>query len=70
MRLSDELRQRTKQYAAAVIRLFVTLPKDREEIRVLAASGQPFQGVQWNWTVLSSGTEDELAGLAAGRLKM
>ena len=34
-RLSEELRQRTKQYASAVIRLYVKLPKSREEVRVL-----------------------------------
>jgi four helix bundle protein len=35
MRLSEELRLRTKQYASAVIRCYVKLPKDREEVRVL-----------------------------------
>jgi four helix bundle protein len=35
MRLSAELRQRTKNYASAVIRLYVELPKAREEVRVL-----------------------------------
>lgn len=35
MRLSEELRGRTKQYASAVIRFYVTLPKGREEVRVL-----------------------------------
>jgi hypothetical protein len=34
-RLSDEFRDRTKRYAAQVIRLFVKLPKTREEVRVL-----------------------------------
>jgi len=34
-RLSEELRQRTKQYASAVIRLYVKLPKIREEVKVL-----------------------------------
>jgi len=34
-RLSEELRQRTKDYASAVIRLYVQLPKDREEVKVL-----------------------------------
>ena len=34
-RLSEELRQRTKGYASAVIQLYVKLPKAREEIRVL-----------------------------------
>jgi len=35
MRLSEELRGRTKQYASAVIRCYVKLPKEREEVRVL-----------------------------------
>jgi four helix bundle protein len=35
MRLSDELRTRTKRYASAVIRLYVTLPRQREEVRVI-----------------------------------
>src|ERR1035437_754678 len=35
MRLSEELRGRTKNYASTVIRLYVKLPKDREEVRVL-----------------------------------
>ena len=35
MRLSEELRQRTKQYASDVIRLYVKLPKSREEVKVL-----------------------------------
>jgi len=35
MRLSDELRGRTKQYASAVVRFYVKLPKEREEVRVL-----------------------------------
>ncbi len=34
-RLSDEFRDRTKRYAANVIRLFIKLPKTREEARVL-----------------------------------
>lgn len=34
-RLSEEFRNRTKQFAAAAIRLFVKLPKAREEVRVL-----------------------------------
>ena len=34
-RLPEEFRCRTKQYAAGTIRLFVKLPKGREEIRVL-----------------------------------
>jgi len=35
MRLSAELRNRTKCYASAIIRCYVKLPKDREEVRVL-----------------------------------
>ena len=35
MRLSEELRVRTKDYASTVIRCYVKLPKDREEVRVL-----------------------------------
>jgi four helix bundle protein len=35
MRLNEELRLRTKQYASAVTRCYVKLPKDREEVRVL-----------------------------------
>jgi len=35
MRLSEELRARTKNYASAVIRLYIKLPKEREEVRVL-----------------------------------
>lgn len=34
-RLSEEFRGRTKAYAAGVIRLYVKLPKAREEVRVL-----------------------------------
>ena len=34
-RLPDDFRDRTKAYAAAVIRLFVKLPKAREEVRIL-----------------------------------
>ena len=34
-RLSTEFRDRTKQFAAATIRLFVKLPKGREEVRIL-----------------------------------
>ncbi len=33
-RLSEEFRNRTKAFAAGVIRLYVKLPKDREEVRV------------------------------------
>jgi len=35
MRLSEELRERTKRYASAIIGLYVQLPKQREEVRVL-----------------------------------
>jgi four helix bundle protein len=34
-RSSEEFRNRTKQFAAATIRLFIKLPKTREEVRVL-----------------------------------
>ncbi|MCX6938679.1 MAG: four helix bundle protein [Verrucomicrobia bacterium] len=34
-RLSEELRQRCKRYASGVIRLYVILPKNREEVAVL-----------------------------------
>jgi four helix bundle protein len=34
-RLSQEFRNRTKQYAASVIRCYVKLPKSREEVRVV-----------------------------------
>ena len=34
-RLNDEFRERTKQYAARIIRAYVKLPKQREEVRVL-----------------------------------
>jgi four helix bundle protein len=34
-RLSDEFRNRTKKFASATIRLFVKLPKNSEEVRVL-----------------------------------
>lgn len=34
-RLTEELRQRCKGYASAIIRLYVQLPKDREEVRVV-----------------------------------
>lgn len=35
MKLSEELRDRTKAFAAKVIRLYVSLPKQREEVRVV-----------------------------------
>lgn len=34
-RLTDEFRDRTKRYAAAIIRLYIKLPKGREEGRVV-----------------------------------
>src|SRR5437763_15179195 len=34
-RLSEELRQRTKRYASAIIRLYVQLPKRRKEVEIL-----------------------------------
>ena len=34
-RLSHEFRDRTKRFASGVIRLFVALPREREEVRVL-----------------------------------
>src|SRR6476659_9224761 len=34
-RISEELRQRTKRYASAVIRLYVKLPRQRKEVEVL-----------------------------------
>ena len=34
-RLPEEFRNRTKLYASAAIRLFVKLPKQREEVRIL-----------------------------------
>ena len=34
-RLSEELRDRTKRYASAIIRFYATLPRTREEVRVL-----------------------------------
>ena len=35
MRLTEELRQRTKRYASAIIRLYVTSPASRKEVQVL-----------------------------------
>ena|ERR1043165_8364003 len=35
-RLPEEFRKRTKAFAACIIRLFVKLPKQREEVKVLA----------------------------------
>ena len=34
-RLTDEFRNRTKGFAATVIRLFIRLPKARDEVRVI-----------------------------------
>jgi four helix bundle protein len=34
-RLSEELRLRTKRYASATVRLYVALPRQREEVKVL-----------------------------------
>ncbi len=34
-RLSEELRQRCKAYASQIIQLYTSLPKDREEVRIL-----------------------------------
>lgn len=34
-RLTEELRQRCKAFASAIIRLYVRLPKEREEVRVI-----------------------------------
>ena len=35
MKLSSDLRDRTKKYAGRVIRLYISLPKQREEVKVL-----------------------------------
>jgi four helix bundle protein len=35
MRLTEELRQRTTHYASGIIRFYVELPKNREEVKVL-----------------------------------
>src|SRR3954452_10919088 len=34
-RTSDELRDRTKKYASAVVRLYITLPKNQAEAQVI-----------------------------------
>jgi four helix bundle protein len=34
-RLSQELRDRTQNFASAIIRFYVELPKEREEVRIL-----------------------------------
>ena len=36
MRLSAELRDRTKRYASAIIQLYIKLPRQRKEVEVLA----------------------------------
>ena len=36
MRINNELRDRTKAFASSVIGIFVSLPKQREEVNVLA----------------------------------
>ena len=35
MRLSEELHGRTREYASTIIRCYVKLPEEREEVRVL-----------------------------------
>lgn len=35
MRLPDEFRERTKKYASAIVRLYVSLPKAHREVEVL-----------------------------------
>src|SRR5947207_15015079 len=35
MRLSDDLRERTKRFASAIIQLYVALPKQRREVEIL-----------------------------------
>ena len=35
MRISPELRNRSKSYGSQIIRIFMNLPKEREEVRVL-----------------------------------
>ena len=35
MRLSEDLRDRTKSYASAIIRLYAALPGDRREVEVI-----------------------------------
>jgi hypothetical protein len=36
MRLSNELRDRTKAFASASIRLFIRLPRTKDEVGILA----------------------------------
>jgi four helix bundle protein len=35
MRLSEDLRERTKRFASAVIQLYIALPKRRKEVEIL-----------------------------------
>lgn len=35
MRLPDELRERTKRYASAVVQLYISLPRKRKEVEVI-----------------------------------
>ncbi len=35
MRLSEDLRQRTKRLASGIVRLFIRLPRQREEVSIL-----------------------------------
>ncbi len=35
MRLSNELRERTKAFASSVVRLFIRLPRNRDEVAIL-----------------------------------
>ena len=35
MRLSKELRDRTKQFASELVRLFIRMPRGRDEVRIL-----------------------------------
>jgi hypothetical protein len=40
-RLTEEFRDRTKSFAAGVVRLYVKLPKAREEVRILGKPPKP-----------------------------
>ena len=61
MRLSQDLRDRTKQYASMSIRLYVELPKQREEVRVLGKqllrSGTAVAAHAWEASRARSGSE-------------
>jgi hypothetical protein len=63
MRLSQELRDRTKGYASKVIGLYSKLPKNREEVRVL---GRQTETMQLKTTKYASHTKswDEIGGAA------